>query len=371
MLKKIMQKIESNRDSNSLFWKILVLLKDTLWKILDILKDICYELQSLKNRFFLYIKCKLFPLLELFFYRPKKDRDIELKIITGFGVISNTCTIFNKYCKDYLRWNNLRVVNKLFADYYIIINHPYIQMKYYNPKKTIIFQAEPIIRRKTWKNFSNPKRDKYFYVYDTKNHNNCVIWHINKDYNWLMRNQIKKTKVFSAVTSSLYNLEGHKKRLDFLEMIDKNINIEVYGRINKKDPKIGIKKLKNLANYKGFLPMNNKEEGLIPYKYTFVAENSSEENYFTEKIVDAILSECLCFYGGCPNIDKFIDPRAYIKIDLDKPNEAIKIIQEAIKNNEWEKRIFYIKKEKKKILNELQIMPTIEKIILKKQNKNV
>ena len=56
-----------------------------------------------------------------------------------------------------------------------------------------------------------------------------------------------------------------------------------------------------------------------------------------------------------------------IKINIDNHEESIKIIREAIKNNEWEKRIDIIKNEKKRILNEMQIMPIIEKII----NKNI
>ena len=63
------------------------------------------------------------------------------------------------------------------------------------------------------------------------------------------------------------------------------------------------------------------------------------------------------------NIEKFLDSRAYIQIDLNKPKEMIEIIKNAIKNNEWEKRIDIIKKEKLKILNKLQLFPTIEKII--------
>ena len=62
----------------------------------------------------------------------------------------------------------------------------------------------------------------------------------------------------------------------------------------------------------------------------------------------------------------FIDERAYILIDPNNCEKSLQIINEAISNNEWEKRIDIIKKEKLKILNEMQIIPVIESIITKK-----
>ena len=54
----------------------------------------------------------------------------------------------------------------------------------------------------------------------------------------------------------------------------------------------------------------------MPYRYTIAVENSAHDNYFTEKIIDALLSECLPFYWGCPNFATHIDPRAFITLPL-------------------------------------------------------
>lgn len=153
--------------------------------------------------------------------------------------------------------------------------------------------------------------------------------------------------------SSNYYFPGHVKRIDFVKFLEaKDLHIDVYGS-NKFDYK----------NYKGTLPSLQKDEGLFPYKYTFNVENYSIKNYFAEKLVDGILSECLVFYSGCYNIRDFIDDRTYIYLELSNFEEDYKKVLTAIENNEWEKRIDVIRKEKQKILDYLQFFPRLERII--------
>ena len=293
----------------------------------------------------------------------RSTKKITIKIIPGFSGISPK-RYFSRFTKGNYTWNNIQLTGERFADYYVILNHPNNgKYEYYDPQKTIVFQMEPKVTRESWSAWYKPDKRKFLYVFDTEHHRNTVEWHLGRSYSWLMKNQIpKKTRVLSSVTSGLYVLPGHRKRLDFLCFIDDKIEIDVYGNIKYFDHS-RPETLMRLSNYCGSLPPFRKERGLFPYKYTFAAENSSERNYFTEKIVDAILSECLCFYWGCPNIEDYLDPRAYILLDLDDFEGSLETIRRAIRACEWEKRITIIRKEKMKILNELQIMPTIERII--------
>lgn len=144
-----------------------------------------------------------------------------------------------------------------------------------------------------------------------------------------------------------------KKRIDFLKYIDNELDYDLYGRENKF----------NLKCYKGPLPFMEKYKGLQDYKYTIAFENCQELGYYTEKITDAILMECLCFYWGCPNISQYIDTNAYIWLDIDNKEESLNKIKNTIQNNEWEKRINIIRKEKKRIMTKTQILPHIERII--------
>jgi hypothetical protein len=92
-------------------------------------------------------------------------------------------------------------------------------------------------------------------------------------------------------------------------------------------------------------------------------ENFSIKNYYTEKLIDGILSETLVFYSGCYNIKDFIDERAFVYLELSNFENDYEIVKSAIMNDLWSERIEYIRAAKKKILNELQFFPRLEKIV--------
>lgn len=256
----------------------------------------------------------------------------------------NKLTINNDY-----KWKDLCFTLDDDYDFFVIMNKP--QHRNFDTSKTIIVQFEPLEIRKCWGEFYKPNPKSYFKVYDTDHYHNFILPSISLSYKQLLNTNFSKKKVMSGIVSSNFWLKGHIDRYNFLGYLD---TLPFYEHFGKGD-------LKFLKTYKGYLP--NKEDGLIPYKYHFNAENSYENNYFTEKITDAILCECLCFYSGCPNIEEFIDPDTYIKIDIKNPEEAIEIIKQSIENNEYEKRINSIKKEKERLLNEMNPLNIIYKII--------
>ena len=159
--------------------------------------------------------------------------------------------------------------------------------------------------------------------------------------------------ILSTVLSSKYSDIGHIKRIDFIKFLEsKNMNVHVFG-----DNKFEYK------NYKGALPPREKDKALFPYKYTFNAENNSIKNYYTEKLIDGILSETLVFYNGCPNIREYIDEKAFVWLELSNFENDYQTIKKAIEEDWWSKRIEYIRAEKIKILNQLQFFPRLERII--------
>jgi hypothetical protein len=75
------------------------------------------------------------------------------------------------------------------------------------------------------------------------------------------------------------------------------------------------------------------------------------------------LCECLCFYWGCPNIEDYIDSRAYVKLDLNNFSESLNIINKAIEEDWWSLRREIILREKERIINELGFFPRLKKIL--------
>jgi GR25 family glycosyltransferase involved in LPS biosynthesis len=186
---------------------------------------------------------------------------------------------------------------------------------------------------------------------------NCSDWHLGLSYSELRHGlPPPKTRLFSAVVSSRYTSPGHVRRVDFLKFLEHAPDappLDIFGFDNAQ----------NFAHYRRPLPDRRKADGLLPYRYTFNAENQSLPNYFTEKILDAVLAETLCFYWGCPNLDEYLDPQAFIRLDLDDPPSALRTIRTAIAADEWSRHLPVLRREKRRILDELQLFPTLERFV--------
>ena len=272
-----------------------------------------------------------------------------IKKIYNVKPICNWCSSdefresLNKMTPGYYNWNNL-LMNTYVpnVDYYFIINQPY-EKEHYDPAKTIVFQMEPMrdgkdgdYGVKAWGEWAHPSREKFLMVNDHKWFCNNLEWHLGKTYAQLIGSEggIEKNPDavvnISAVVSNKLLDEGHHKRLNFLKYVESKDAemIDIWGRCQN----LGFK------NYKGELPSMNKDAGILPYKYHFVCENNREKNYITEKVIDGILGEALCFYWGCPNISDYIDPQAYITLELENFEADYNKVKECVANNEWEKR---------------------------------
>jgi len=246
-------------------------------------------------------------------------------------------------------WKDMFLVKDEIYDYIIIFNHS--NDENFDKSKAILFQCEPISTRRWWK---YPDLDKYYRVHDTDHFFNFVTPHVFTPYNKIIKDKLNKDKLFCGIVSDYESLEGHRLRKRFIN--DYLSKIDYYDHYGKGS-------WQNLTNFKGLCL--NKYECLSKYKYHFNVENSFEKNYFTEKLIDAILAECLCFYDGCTNIEEFIDPSAYIKIDIKNPEKTISIIKECIKNNEYEHRVSHIKQAKHKLLTKYNPLNIIYNTITK------
>jgi len=294
-----------------------------------------------------------------------KDNDglfINLDKKLRVKVLCNWCDS-KKLCDEWNHMSNTRNNIKLTdeddnIDYYIIINKPMNDK--YIPEKTIVFQMEPWCYNedqnwgvKTWGEWAQPDESKFLHVRSHKKfYNNCT-WNIKIPDGNITKNMHNNT--LSTICSSKYFDSGHIKRIDFLKMIEsKNeITLDIYGMDNKH----------NFKNYKGCLSDELKHNGVVPYKYYFMVENNQEHNYITEKLWEPIVGECLCFYWGAPNVSDYINPLAYVQLDLNNFDASYKLIHDAIANDLWSKRIDVIRQEKYKVLNYYNFYPTVERII--------
>ena len=104
---------------------------------------------------------------------------------------------------------------------------------------------------------------------------------------------LSKSAEISLIASSKKDLEGHKLRHKIVDWAaQKGVPLDVMGG--------------------GYKPFSVKSDGLAQYRFSVIIENTREKNYFTEKLIDAVLCETVPIYWGCTNISEFIDVEAMI-----------------------------------------------------------
>jgi hypothetical protein len=284
------------------------------------------------------------------------DGKIKVQLLCNWCSSETLARTWNKMSQGEYTWNNITLVWGGEPDYYVVVNKPPPDAKI-DKKRTILFRMEPHMERnpKQWGEWADPDPTQFLKVCKHNDEYNNNEWHLSKTYSELKTMKITKTedKVVSTVLSAKYKDPGHIKRVDFVKFLERNdIPVHVYGS-NHWDYK----------DYKGSPPYHCKDEAMFPYKYVFNAENHSIKNYYTEKVIDGILAECLVFYNGCFNLRDFIDERAFVYLELSNMKGDSEKIKKAMEENLWEKRLPYIREAKKKILEQLQFFPRIERII--------
>jgi hypothetical protein len=61
----------------------------------------------------------------------------------------------------------------------------------------------------------------------------------------------------------------------------------------------------------------------LDFQFSLVIENSRQTHYFTEKLMDCLLTKTIPIYYGCPNIAEYFDTRGWILLETTDMNELI------------------------------------------------
>jgi len=57
------------------------------------------------------------------------------------------------------------------------------------------------------------------------------------------------------------------------------------------------------------------------HQFAIVVENSRQMNYFTEKLMDCLLTKTIPIYWGCPNVEKYFDTTGWIRLTSNSVEE--------------------------------------------------
>jgi hypothetical protein len=174
----------------------------------------------------------------------------------------------------------------------------------------------------------------------------ALPWHVLRTFDELTAVTVPpKPRKLSWIVGNCRDLPGHMKRLSFLRFLqrDGGLPIDLYGRA---------------VRY-----IEDKWEGLGPYRYSIAVENASGPDYWTEKIADCFLTWTVPLYHGCPNLERYFPPDSFLRIDIDRPREAVETIRRAIAGDDWERRLPALEEARNRVLRQYQLFPYLAKLI--------
>jgi hypothetical protein len=123
-----------------------------------------------------------------------------------------------------------------------------------------------------------------------QNCNNAVLFPFGSGWVEPITDQ-EKIFQLSFLAGVKNQLVGHRLRQEILKIENQITNIPT----------------KFFQSYDG-----KKDDILYPSMFSIIVENTQHKNYFTEKIIDCLLSKNIPIYWGCPNIPDYFDKRGFI-----------------------------------------------------------
>ena len=151
-----------------------------------------------------------------------------------------------------------------------------------------------------------------------------------------------KTKLCSVVCSTNATTRGHRKRIEFVDLLQREFGdqIDFYGR--------------------GRRDVADKDEALAAYRFHIALENSVQRDYWTEKLADPFLRGCYPIYSGCPNLSSYFPEGSYARIDLAKPREALAMVGAVLESDRDQRYASELAEAKRLVLFEHNIFAMLE-----------
>ncbi len=152
-----------------------------------------------------------------------------------------------------------------------------------------------------------------------------------------------KQKKMSIVSSGKSIMPGHKKRALFVRALQHSFSdsIDFFGR----------------DSYQ----IDDKSGAILPYYMSICIENSTINNYWTEKLADAFLGFSLPIYHGCTNITGYFSEQSMFILNINNTKEALYKIEWLLQNCEsiYKDRLPYIMEARNLVLHHYNILPSL------------
>jgi hypothetical protein len=172
------------------------------------------------------------------------------------------------------------------------------------------------------------------------------LWTFNKNFDMLVAEPPpRKILNLSTVTSLKANTQGHKKRLELLKLIKKELgnDFDWYGR--------------------GVRPVEDKWDAIAPYCYHLVFENGQWPDYWTEKLAEAYLGFSMPIYVGCTNIQDYFSKESLAILDDLTLAHVIRKLADLLEGDVYTKAFASIVDARNMLLQEYSFFKILVKLI--------
>jgi hypothetical protein len=193
-------------------------------------------------------------------------------------------------------WVDKTKINTKYNLFFDIIKHV---------PNSIYVQVEPeaIIQRKEFL-IQNWKMFEYILTFNEEILEKCpnskkyifgTSWITPQEY-YSINLEEKQFKI-SMIVGHKTMTKGHQLRKQILNKNFPNVDYYVSNSgVHSEKPLVGSSKFKTFEKY----------------QYQIVIENSQQTNYFTEKLLDCLITKTIPIYWGCPNIHEYFDTSGWI-----------------------------------------------------------
>lgn len=171
-------------------------------------------------------------------------------------------------------------------------------------------------------------------------------WWIGKTWDELVRlDPPKKTRNLSVIASNKSLIPGHRMRTEFVDLIELSLpTVDVFGEGRAQR-------------------LEDKWDGLAPYKYSVAIENTSTPDYWTEKVSDCFLSFTVPVYFGAENLESYFPKDSFIWLPLENPKDAIDTLRSVLKEDSWRKRLPALREARRLVLEEYSLFGQLSRRI--------
>jgi hypothetical protein len=176
-------------------------------------------------------------------------------------------------------------------------------------------------------------------------------WWVKKSFDELASmGPPQKSQTMSAIASTRAHVPGHIARNHFIDLVEKEFpGIDVFGRGRAKE-------------------VEDKWDGLAPYRFTIAIENSSLPHYWTEKIADAFMAYSVPLYFGAPNIGDYFPEDSYIWLPIDEPERALDIIRQTLDEDSWEARLDALSDARQRIFDRWCLAEQVTRAVIERDD---